>query len=146
MVRGVRPLMTSRLLFCAAALATVLPATPAVAGSRPTNAAVAARIAAQLGCREFAYHPGASSASGSRGQLDCQLRRQDFTVYVFSSNRQRAQGIAHLKLWSGPDDIYHFALDERAVLVPRGAFPKPALTKKWATVAATRAGGAVFSG
>ena len=39
-------------------------------------------------------------------------------MYVFSSNRERAQGIAHLKLWSGPDDVYYFAqarrIDHRA--------------------------------
>ena len=112
----------------------------------PGNAALAAHVAGQLGCQAFAYHPGASSASGSKGRLDCHLRHQDFSVYVFSSNRERAQGIAHLKLWSGPDDVYYFASARRAIIVPRGDFPKPGYTQRWATIAAVRTGGVVFSG
>ena len=119
---------------------SALPALP------PSNAAVAARIAGQLGCQSFAYYPGANSASGSKGELDCHLKRQRFTVYVFPTNRQRAHGISHLKLWSGPDEVFHFAKDTRAIIVPRGDFPKPGYTKKWARIAAERTGGAVFSG
>ena len=107
---------------------------------------MAARVAGQLGCQSFAYYPGANSASGSKGELDCHLWRQRFTVYVFPSNRQRAHGISHLKLWSGPDEVFHFAKDTRAIIVPRGDFPKPGYTKKWARIAAERTGGAVFSG
>jgi len=129
----------------AALVGAVLHPPASFAAQPPSNAAIAARVAEQLGCQTFAYYPGASSASGSKGQLDCQLRRQHFTVYVFPSNRERAQGIAHLKLWSGPDDVYHFAKDKRAIIVPRGAYPKPGYTKKWARIAAQRTGGAVFS-
>ena len=135
-----------RVLASAALLATVLHPLPAAAGLPVSNAALAARIAEQLGCQAFFYHPGASSASGSKGHLDCRLRRQDFDVYVFSSNRERAQGIAHLKLWSGPDDVYYFAQDRRAIIVPRGDDARPAYTEQWATIAAHRTGGAVFSG
>ena len=129
-----------------ALLAAVLHPSASLAALSPSNAAVAARIAGQLRCQTFAYYPGASSASGSKGELDCQVRRQHFTVYVFPSNRLRAHGIAHLKLWSGPEDVYHFAKDTRAIIVPRGAYPKPGYTKKWARIAARRTGGAVFSG
>jgi len=125
-------------------IAVVLPA--ARAAPPPSNAAVAARIAGQLGCQVFAYHPGSNAASGSQGQLDCHIRQQDFVVYVFRSNRERARGSAHLKLWSGPDDIYYFAQATRAILAPRGEYWRPAYTRKWATVAANRTGGDVFSG
>ena len=142
----VSPPIVHRALGCAALLATILHPAPALAAVPSSNAGLAARIAGQLGCQSFAYYPGASSASGSKGQLDCHLRRQEFTAYVFSSNRERAQGIAHLKLWSGPDDVYYFAKDRRAIIVPRGDYPKPGYTRKWATIAANRTGGSVFSG
>ena len=135
-----------RVLASAALVATVLHPVSAAAVLPASNAALAARIAEQLGCQAFSYHPGASSASGSKGHLDCRLKRQDFDVYVFSSNRERAQGIAHLKLWSGPDDVYYFAQDRRAIIVPRGDDARPAYTERWATIAAHRTGGAVFSG
>ena len=129
----------------AALLVAALLPTPAAAASAPTNAAVAARIAGQLGCLAFAYYPGANSASSSQGQLDCQLKRQTFVVHVFADNRDRAKGIAHLKLWSGPD-VYFFAKTRRAVIVPRGDFARRPFTKRWATIAADRTGGKVFSG
>ena len=138
--------MRYRLFVSAALLVTVLHPTPSSAVSPPSNAAVAARIAGQLGCQAFAYYPGTNSASGSQGQLDCRIRRQDFIVYVFSSNRDRAKGVAHVKLWSGPDDVHYFAKDKRAVIAPRGHFPEAGYSKKWATIAAYRTGGALFSG
>jgi len=55
-------------------------------------------------------------------------------------------GVAHLLLWSGPDDVYYFARNKRAIIVPQGNCPKPGYTNTWATVAAKRTGGAVFSG
>lgn len=145
---GIGPGLVERcqVLASAAVVVTALHPMSAAAVLPASNAALAARIAEQLGCQAFSYHPGASSASGSKGHLDCRLRRQDFDVYVFSTNRERAQGIAHLKLWSGPDDVYYFAQDRRAIIVPRGDDLRPAYTKRWATIAAHRTGGAVFSG
>ena len=139
--------MRYRLFVSVVLLATLLfPTSSAVAVAQPSTAAVAAQIARQLGCLAFAYDPGSSSASGSQGQLDCHRRRQDFIVYVFDSNRFRSMGVAHLLLWSGPDDVYYFARNKRAIIVPQGNCPKPGYTNKWATFAATRTGGAVFSG
>ena len=129
------------------ALATaLLLSVSASASPAPDNAAVAARNAQRLGCHAFAYEPGNNSVSGSRGQLDCHLARQDFIVYVFSSNRERAMGIAQVKLWSGPDEVYFFVRDNRVVIAAQGDDSKPAYTRKWARWAARRTGGAVFSG
>ena len=124
----------------------VVPVEPGLAAPRASNGAVAARIAGELGCEAFAYRPGPNEASSSDGRLSCETGAQDFTVYVFATNRARDRGVAHVRLWSGPDEVYHFVRDNRAVIAPQSASPWPAYTRRWAAEAARRTGGVVFSG
>lgn len=130
----------------AALVLTVVHAEPGLAVPRATSAMVAARIAGELGCEVFAYRPGPNAVSSSDGLLACESGPQDFTVYVFVGNRARDRGVAHVRLWSGPDEVYHFVRDHRAIIAPQGASPWPAYTRKWARAAAHRTGGVVFSG
>ena len=129
-----------------ALLLGVLPAEAGPAVPRTSNGQVAARIAGELGCESFAYRPGPNTVSSSDGMLTCRTGPQDFTAYVFTGNRARDRGVAHVRLWSGPEDVYHFARDHRSVIAPEGAGPWPAYTRRWARVAARRTGGVVFSG
>lgn len=146
---GRRPRVARGLASALTVLGLVGPAGHAEAGHavpRASNAAVAARIAGELGCESFAYRPGPNTVSSSDGMLTCRTGPQDFTAYVFAGNRARDRGVAHVRLWSGPDEVYHFARDHRAVIAPEGAAPWPAYTKRWAGAAARRTGGVVFSG